>query len=524
MKFGGGLHTRASSDEIDARECADGENFQLDKEDREYTNRRPFVLLGTVPNASEIRGFAQLLKTDGSTSMLVQAGTAVYEWSGTAFSSSKGTVSSTAQLRGRLEHNWQLDDKVLITDLNLQEALLEWDGTTLSTSSLSGVTNFRAKYCFVSNERAFFANLNESSTALPHVVAASAQGDYTTLSTGQIPSSARSIADEFQLLVPDLRAINGMVEAFGLVIVSTTQGSLFKITGNSAKTDETGFVGYAIDELYPRSAASGAESLAFVGNDIFYGRPGRLESVASTDKFGNVETDDLSSQIQDQIADIVEWTTVYNSRLDRVYFYPSGEGKIWVLQKSLLPLQLNQAQLPLSPWSKWTTAHASNFQPTAVMPMLDPVTNEEFIYFGDSSGNFYQLEGGSDGDPGSTDISTSRTSRVFTVPLDTQAFDVEGWIKYRKDEAATVTVTLLWQGQSIYEEAKTIPLPASPGGYYGGPVYYGDTTPYGSEKQKLSRKRFTIPGKSNEFQIQVGFNTDKNIRVNEVGLRFKAAS
>ena len=115
LKFGGGLHTRASSDEIDLRECSAGQNFALDLEDREFTNRKPFKLLGTAPNGSEIRGFAQLLKSDGSTSMLVQAGTAVYEWDGTSFSSSKGTVSATAQLRGRLEHNWQLDDKVLIT-------------------------------------------------------------------------------------------------------------------------------------------------------------------------------------------------------------------------------------------------------------------------------------------------------------------------------------------------------------------------------------------------------------------------
>ena len=32
IKFGGGLHTRASEDEIDAREAADGANFLLDLE------------------------------------------------------------------------------------------------------------------------------------------------------------------------------------------------------------------------------------------------------------------------------------------------------------------------------------------------------------------------------------------------------------------------------------------------------------------------------------------------------------
>jgi len=538
LKFGGGLHSRASTDEIDIRECADGRNFQLDIEDREYVNRRPFTKLGTAPNASEIRGFAQLLKTDGTTSMLVQAGTAVYEWDGSSFSASKGTVSATAKLRGRLEHNWQLGtEKVLITDLNLQEDLLEWDGTTLSTSSLTGVTNFRAKYCFVSNERAFFANLNENSVALPHVIAASERSDYSTLSVSNRPSSALAIADPFQLLTPDLRAINGMVEAFGLITVSTLKGNIFKITGNSAKTDETGFDGYAIDELYPRAGASGEESVAFVGNDIYYGRQGALESLARTDKFGNVEADDLSVQIQDRIGDVErgtivdEWTTVYNSRLDRVYFFPSGRDEVWVLQKSLLPGSVAtnaiiQDQLGLSPWARWTTDNAATFQPTAVMNMLDPVSNAEYVYFGDSSGNFYQMEGTSGGDAGATDISCSRTSKVFTVPLDAQAFHVEGWIKYRKDEAATVTISLLWQGRSVHDGTTTISIPAAVGNYYNSstdPSYYGGLFYYGSQKQKLTRKKITVPGQGNEFQVEVGFSTSTNVRINEIGLRFTAA-
>ena len=522
LKFGGGLHTRASSDEIDERECAAGQNFALDLEDREFTNRRPFKLLGTAPNGSEVRGFAQLLKTDGSTSMLVQAGTAVYEWDGTSFSASKGTVNSAAKLRGRLEHNWQLADKVLITDLNLQENLLEWDGTTLAQSSLSGVTDFKAKYCFISNERAIFAHINENSVALEHVIAASALSDYTTLSL-QIPSSALAISDPFQLLVPDLRAINGLVEAFGLIVASTAKGSLFKITGNSAKTDETGFDGYAIDELYPRSGASGEESLAFVGNDIFYGRPGRMESVARTDKFGNVETDDLSVQISDQIDMFDSWTTAYNSRLQRVYFFPANEAQVWVLHKPLLSRDITKRAV-ISPWSKWTTQHSSSFNPTAVMPMLDPVTNEEYVYFGDSSGNFYQLEGVDSGDAGSASIIASRTSRVFTVPLDTQAFDIEGWIKYRKDAAATVTITVLWQGMSVYNQSKTIALPAASGVFYGGSVYYGGSFYYGSATQQLTRQVFTVPGKSNEFQVKVEIEGTSNFRINEIGLRFKAAS
>lgn len=526
LRFGAGIHSRASSDEIDLRECSLGQNFALDLENREFTPRKPFKLLGTVPNAQPVRGFAQLLKSNQQTSMLVQGGNTVYEWDGTTFTS-VGTVNAGANLRGRLSHNWQLDDKVLITDLSLQQTVMEWDGTTFQPASLNGVTDFRAKYCFVENERAFFANLRESGVLLPHVIAASKGSDFQTLSVSDVPSSALSINDPFQLLSPDLRGINGLVEAFGLILVSTQEGSLFKITGNSAKTDETGFEGFSIDPFYPRSGASGAESVAFVGNDIYYGRAGRIESVARTDKFGDVETDDLSIAITDQIETFRDWTTVYNSRLQRVYFYPATQSQVWVLHKSLVPTALSgagQAPNTLSPWSKWTTVHSSSFQPTAIMNMLDPTSNDEFVYFGDPSGNFYQLEGIDQGDAGSEDIATSRTSRVFTVPLDTQAGEMEGWIKYRPDEAATLTLSLLYQGQTVISYDKTLDMATSNGDYFGGAVYFGGDFYYGTAVQELTRQKFTVPGQSNEFQVKLDVTGTTNFRINEVGLRFKAAS
>ena len=126
LKFGGGLHTRASEDEIDAREASAGQNFLLDIENRELRNRPPFDLIGTVSNASEIRGGGSLLKSDGTVSTLFQAGTAVYEWDGLTAFTSKGTVNATAKLRGHWRtHNWTLDDKLLLTDLSFVEFINE---------------------------------------------------------------------------------------------------------------------------------------------------------------------------------------------------------------------------------------------------------------------------------------------------------------------------------------------------------------------------------------------------------------
>src|SRR5215469_11132887 len=95
LKFGGGLHTRASPDEIDGREAAGGFNFLIDVQNRNLRNRQPFDLIGTAPNASPIMGGASLLKTDGTVTTIFQAGTTVYKWDGHSTFTSKGSASSS---------------------------------------------------------------------------------------------------------------------------------------------------------------------------------------------------------------------------------------------------------------------------------------------------------------------------------------------------------------------------------------------------------------------------------------------
>lgn len=529
LRFGGGLNVRASSDEIDLRECAEGENFALDVGDTEFTPRKPFKLLGTTANTSSINGFFQLIKQDGTIGpIMVQSGTAIYPWNGTSFGASVGTVNTGAKLRGPKQHIFGLDDKVLITDLALLEDVKEWDGTTFQSVPFTGVTNLKAKYCLVSNERVFFGNLNENATMLPHVVAASKRSDRTIMSVSNRPSSALAIDDPFQFPTPDLRQINGLVEAFEIIVISTQKGNLYKLTGESAKINEVGLNPYSLNPLYPDSGASGTEAVTFVGNDIFYGRPGRIESITSTDRFGNVETDDLSIKITPEIETFTDWTIVYNSRLQRVYCFPDGEAEVWVLHKNLLPHQLSTGPSiseAISPWSKWTTQHASSFQTTAAMSLLDPVTGEEFVYSGDAIGNLYQTEGESGGDAGTATISARRVSGVFSMPLDAKAFDYEGYVRYRASEAVTMTINLLHQGESVFDEAITVSLPATPGEFYGGQTFYGGTFHYGGLlRGRLRRQDFAIVGDSNETQIEVSANTTEAFRINEVGLRFKAAS
>lgn len=516
LRFGGGLNTRASEDQINEIECSDGRNFLLDIENREFRPRRPIQLMATAPNAAQIRGFAQLLKRDGTTSTLVQAGTKVYVWDGTptGFTDTTVTVSASARLRGHLWHNWTLDEKVLITDLGLQEEVMEWDGTTLQDVTWSGsppnVSGFRAKYCFVDKERSFFGNIRENGVNIPHMLVGSALEDYATLTVANRPSSSLSEADPFYLLTPDLRPINSIVSAYGQVVVSSREGSIFLVTGESAKD-------FAIESLYPRSFASGDEAMAFIGNDIAYGRPGRIESLLSTDRFGNVETDDISLKIADQIEDEKSWTVVYNGRLDRAYFFPSETSRVWVLHKSMMGGEA-------SPWSLYTTqAGLTLSPPTVAMSLLDPVTGLENVYFGDSDGNIYRFEGSAfTGDAGSANITSKRTSKLFPVTLDTEASYIEGWIRYRRLADATVTIKFLWGGRSITERAVSIRIPDPPGVFsYNGGFYYNDEAYYGQQFiSRVVRQPFGVPGRGNDIQVEVIVDGVNDFAINEVGFRF----
>lgn len=519
LRFGGGLNTRASSDDIRDDECARGENFNLDLEDKQFVPRRPFDLIGTVPNAGEIRGMAGLLKSNGAVSLLIQADDTVYEWDGATTFTSRGTVNSSAKLRGHLNHNFILGDYVIITDLELAEAVMKWDGTTLSTITFTDETvsgafgNFFAKYCHISDERAIFANVKDNATPLPHAFIGSMRSDPTIITTSQKPASSLGPDDPFWMLQPDLKAINGVAEVFGVVATSSQFGNMYRLEGSSSKD-------FSFTQLFPRSGAVGDEAVVYVGNDIFFGRQGRIESLVATDRFGNVQTDDISRKIADQVDDVTQWTIAYNSRLDRVYLYPESGAKLWVYHKALHGSDL-------SPWSLWRTGHTSSFNPTCMMPLLDPSDGKEYVFFGDSSGNFYRLEGvGSDGDGGSNSIRATRVSKLVHLPLSPQGYRVDGYALFRQGDSFQVDISLEWAGFSAYDEtiSFTTPQVADPP-LYGGEIYYGEDHYYGALFEgRLLKRRFPITGESGEFQIRITVTGTTTFEIAEIGLRIEATT
>lgn len=520
LRFGGGRNTRASEDQISPIECTDGENFVLDPGNGEFRPREAFDLLGTTPNGLEVRGFATLRKTDGTVSMLVQAGGQVYKWDGSSFSA-VGSVNSSAKLRGPAESFWALDDKVLIGDINLAEEVHEWDGTTFQQVDFvetddSAFPDIRAKYILVDNERALYANIYENSANFPHLLVSSQGGSYTRIApaggTRARPSDSLSTDDPWFLPMPQLKPINGIVGAFNIVAISQENGDFEKLVGSTSKD-------FALDKLHPGSAAIGDESVVSTFNDIIYGRSSHIESLLSTEKFGDVEFDDLSFKIADDIKQFNDWCLIYNPRVKRIYCIPKSSSEIHVLHTDFL-------RSDFSPWSKWTTQHSFSFQPTASMLCRDPIDGLEYVFMGDGNGNLYRLEGSGSGDGGSADIIARRVSLLTSADLDAQVHGIQGWLTHRKRLANTASLRFLYAGEHVRDETIEVDLEAvtfdTP---YGGEVYYGGDYYYGpSEENRLVRKVFSVAGQSNAFQVEIKVEGANEFAIQEVGLRFDQAS
>jgi hypothetical protein len=527
LRFGGGVNSRASPADIDAMECSEGENFLLDFRNNGLRNRPPFDLVATAPNSGRINGFASLLTPDGLVSLLVQADNDVYDWDGATGFTDVGDVNPGARLRGRLEANFNPTNQVIITDLALIDPVFTWDGLNFEEMPHNLNGQLKAKYCTVMKERAWFGNVHDNGTDTPHMLLASKFNDPGVLSdSAEAPASAAGDSDPVFILAPDLHPINGLVGAFGVLVVSTDEGSMFKVLNRVSSQ-------LSIDEFYPRSGAQGDESVVFIGNDVAFGRRGAIETLSDTDQFGDVQVDDLSSPIFDQLTTVNNWVNVYNSRTFTGYFFPRGKSETHVLHKPLVATDL-------SPWSKMTTQHALAMRPTAVMNALDPLDGLEYVFMGDESGNIYRMEGtGVSGDGGSANIKTTRLSPLLEMPLNEQAYDITGWVRYKKqDVAATLTLTFEHNGMSVFDGTITIPIPARDLGsvykgsagagaavYYKGSAGVADSAYYGGRFQKrLNRFPWAAPGQSEEFQVRVEVEGTGDLDLDEVGIRMAAAA
>lgn len=518
--YGGGLNTSSTEDAIKNGESAKGgKNYEIDAYALELRPRQPFDLLDTAPDGYQIRGMINRVATDGTAEILVQtSGGNVYKYDG-ALNGFDVTpvatgISSTAKLRGKLEHNWNLTDEVIVTDLNLQEHVKVWDGSSLSdiTDGLAG--NFKAKYAFIALDRAWYANIEDNGSLYPHLIVGSEVEDYNTITTTDKPSTAIGEADPFYMTAPDLRPINGLVSAFSNVVMSTKDGQIFVLSGS----DSTDF---AFSDLFPRSGASGYEGVVYSGNDVVYGRRGRIESLSSTNTYGDVQSDDLSKWIKNEITDYKDWVIIYNSRTQKIHFFDTDKSTMWTFSKPVYD------EGNFSPWVPYETTHSLAFRPSCVMNMIDPDDGLEYVYMGDDNGNFYRLEGTrGQGDGGTDSIQVSHVSGLVTLPKDRKMSEFTGYVKYKKGRAYDIDITFQYAGDTASDASSLLKITRAVGAaYYGGSYYYSDDNYYGLQfSGRLLRKLFSQSGDGKDVQIKTTIETENDFQIREIGFRLYAGN
>lgn len=518
--FAGGLNEQQNPSLL---ECISGRNFELGLRQSKLVPRSPYDLSGTATNASPINGLLQLVKRDNTETTLVQAGDTVYLWDGTTGFTSKGTVNSSSRLR---DCYWSLGDYLVVVDTAKATVVKKWDGTTFSTLTTGLGTDLYAKYAVVHQNRVWLANV-KTTTDTPHLIVASKLDDPTDYDTsirgGPTTEGGGTFSvgtEAFYLLSPDLKPINGMVSFFGNLVISTTGGRLYQLTGTSAST-------YKFVPYYSGSAAIGTESMANIGNDLIYMKEGGgIDLLSTTQTSGDVAADDVSRWIPTTTEDLTGAITVYDQKKQKVIFFV--QDKALVLFKDLLGAEL-------SPWSVYTTQESFAFNTNAAKYMKRPGTQEYTVFFGDEDGRVLDLNGSGNGDAGSQSISVLRKTRFIYDgeggdkqgggALNLRRSVLNGVVQYRRFfTAVDLTVEFDW-GDEYNVSSSVISMKGAPTGstgvyynltsYYNGSAYYSQGLPY---RDKISTQTFSPSGKGPGFFLSVSADTTAQFQVDSVDL------
>ena len=484
--FSGGLNQQDVAT-VKLEECIEGYNYELGFSNTSFSPRAPLDSIATTTNTSDIRGIMQLIKRDGTETTLIQSGTAVYSWDGTTGFTSKATVNASCQLRGT---TWNLDDYMVITDIQKLEPVSYWDGTTYAELPTSVSATIYAKYSVVHLNRVWLLNV-KATTDTPHLMVASAlENPQSYDTTKRAGDSTFSTGEEaFFMTTPDLRPINGVAVWGKDLVVSSENGKLFKLTG----TDSTNF---AWIDFYAGSAAVGTETVANIGNDMVYmKRDGVVESLLSTQNYGDVAADDLSRWIRPLTSGLSDCITVYDQSRQKVYFF-AGSNKLLVLFKDLLGGGL-------SPWSVYKTDHNSSFATSAAAYIREPggsSASDWFTYYGDANGNICRLDGtGTGGDGGDTTYETYRkTPFIQMIPsvdgtTKNPEYDIlRGRVYYRRLGSVSLLMDFEWADDFAVNRC-TVPIDGTSSEtayYFGGNVYFSGNF-YFSQGFQLSYRTAT---------------------------------
>lgn len=474
MKFFGGINERDDFN-ISIQEATAGYNFDLDPLRGTLKPRLAQDLVTTTPNASEITGIMELIKRDNSQTILIAAGTDVYQYTSGGHID-VGNITADGRLRGT---HWPLDDILVITDLQKNNVVKQWNGSAFATltHNITAVTDLYAKYAIVWNGRVWLANITADSTETQHMLLASEFENVNQFDPATRSGDAGFTGDEaFFILAPDLKPINGIQVFFGTVVVSTESGKLFKLTGS----DSTDF---NFEEFYPGSASKGEEAIVNIGNDLLFFREGHvIESLSDTQRFGDVSTDDISWWIANTVKESCDLRAVYDRERQKVLWFCDTSEQVLVLDKlSMLKPRQGEHGEALSPWTFYRTTMSNGFVTKAAIAMRRPFTTAEnrTVWWGDDAGQIFDLYGSGSGDAGTENIEVFRKSKHISSMdsgLNLKQELLIGGVNYRRKARVDLDITGDWS-QEYNRETVTVPLKApaviASGGFFGGDFYFG---------------------------------------------------
>jgi len=519
--FSGGLNENPIPSVFEASEGS--YNFELSKDSYALRPRKPFDLKATAPNLQPVQGILQLVTRANSVTTLVQAGATVYNWDGASTFSSVGTVTTSSQLR---DCYWSLGDYIIVTDIQKATAVKKWDGSSFSTLTTGLAGTLYARYGIEHRGRIWLFNVKEGSTDTPHLLVASEFEDptsYDTTKRAAVSSSGFVDGNEaFYMVTPDLRPINGVVLFQNQLVISTEAGRLYVLTGSDA-TD------YAWQDFYVGSNAIGTESVVNIGNDVMYmKRGGNIDTLASTQNYGDVAADDVSRFIPNTVSGLTEAIAVYDQQNQKVFFF-IGE-KILVFFKNVaidgVPITTAGEKARLSPWSVYKTQIASAFDTAAAKYCRLQGTTDYTVLFGGQAGQIYDLNGAGSGDAGTTAVQVYRTTRLVDEEdgMNFMSSITQGTVQYRRIRPVDLTVEFDYADEYSLTTA-TIPLKGVPVGddaiYFGGSNYFGDSIYFSQGftfTRRISHQSFSVVGKGKGARLGVYAESIYDFQVDNIDL------
>ena len=232
-----------------------------------------------------------------------------------------------------------------------------------------------------------------------------------------------------------------------------------------------------------------------------------MKWIGARKEFGDVSADDISCWIPNTVKDLTESLIVYDQTNQKVFFFVTD--KVLVLFKDILI-----GGQGISPWSVYKTLDTSEFNANAAKYMYVPGTTNYTVYWGDSTGRIFDMNGtGTGGDAGSLDIQLLRTSRLIDAEVITnwswRRKVLDGKLQYRRIGECAININVDWADEyNVSTSTLTLKGPPSSDtpAYFGGSIYFSGLVYFNQGftfAEKISTKAFSPVGKGPGFFISV---------------------